>query len=89
MTFQNIFKQSIWLCMNIITGFVIYYALPKRRASTNINIIISVICALLVYAHPLPLLYITWKYNLPKMTMTKYILNFIKAKNHDLQSILC
>jgi len=62
--------------MNIITGFVIYYALKKRRINMNINIIISIVFALLIYVHPLPLLYITWKYNLPKITMTKYLFNF-------------
>ena len=32
------FSQSVWLGMNIIIGFIVYYALPKRRANTNINI---------------------------------------------------
>ena len=62
--------------MNIITGFVIYYALKKRRINMNINIIISIVFALIIYVHPIPLLYITWKHNLPKMTMTEYHFNF-------------
>jgi len=63
------------LIVNLVFGIVIYYAL-KDRVGRNISIIISIICAILIYVHPLPLLYLTWKYPLPKKTVTKYIMKF-------------
>ncbi len=63
------------LIVNLIVGVVVYYAL-KDRIGINISIIISVLCAILIYVHPLPLLYLTWKYSLPKKTVTQYIMKF-------------
>ena len=33
-------------------------------------------CVLLIYIHPIPLLFITWKHSLPKETVIQYIFNF-------------
>tara|TARA_B100000745_G_scaffold290723_1_gene229876 strand:- start:1104 stop:1685 length:582 start_codon:yes stop_codon:yes gene_type:complete len=43
----------------------------------KLAIVISILCALFIYIHPIPLLYLTWKHSLPKETITKYILNFV------------
>ena len=48
----------------------------KKQVDKNIAITISIGCILLFYIHPIPLLYLTWKYSLPKETITKYIFNF-------------
>ena len=69
-------KQVIGFSMTIITGLVVYYALKRHMKNQNIVIVLSVLCALLIYIHPLPLLYITWKHALPKETVTSYVLNF-------------
>jgi len=42
----------------------------------KILLVISILCAMLLYVHPIPFLYVTWKHSLPKETVTKYILNF-------------
>ncbi len=63
------------LIVNLILGIVIYYAM-KDRIGRNISIVISVLCAILIYVHPLPLLYLTWNYSLAKNTVTKYIMKF-------------
>jgi len=76
MTLQNLF--SFWLFINIIIGFVIYSALKgsfyKRR--TNIAIIITILCTFLIYIYPLLIIFITWKYPLPKKTIITYFFNF-------------
>nr|QBK89234.1 MAG: hypothetical protein LCMiAC02_03290 [Mimivirus LCMiAC02] len=63
------------LIVNLILGVTIYYAL-RDRVGRNISIVISVLSAILIYVHPLPLLYLTWRYQLPKKTVTKYIMKF-------------
>ena len=76
MGIQNVF--SFWLVINIIIGYVIYFALKesfyKRR--TNIAIIIAILCTFLIYAYPVLILFITWKFPLPKKTIVTYIMNF-------------
>ena len=68
-------NNIIWLCVKIITGLMVFYIL-KGRISQNLNIIISILCAFLIYVQPLPLLFLTWKHTLPKETIIKYFFNF-------------
>ena len=75
MVFQS-FTQLIWLAMGLVTGCVVYYALKTRIRSTRTLLFLCIVCVLVVYVHPIPLLYITWKYALPKETITTYILKF-------------
>ena len=69
------FTNLIWLLTQIIFGILVFYVL-KKQVDKNIAIVISILCALFIYIHPIPLLYLTWKHSLPKETITKYILNF-------------
>ena len=69
------FSSILWIFIQLITGMTIYYAL-QGYMKKNIIIVISVICTLFIYSHPIPLLYLAWKHTLPKKTITKYILNF-------------
>ena len=69
------FTNLIWLLTQIIFGILVFYVL-KKQVDKNIAIVISILCILLFYIHPIPLLYLTWKYSLPKETITKYMLNF-------------
>ena len=69
------FTNLIWLFIQIIIGFIVYYTL-KNYMNQKLAIVISILCALFIYIHPIPLLYLTWKHSLPKETITKYILNF-------------
>ena len=69
-------KQLIWFSMNIITGLVVYYALKGRVKDQRIVILLSVLCAVLIYIHPLPVLFLSWKYALPKKTVASYIVKF-------------
>ena len=68
-------NNIIWLFMKLITGCIIFYIL-KGRINQNLNIVISILCALLIYVHPLPLLFLTWEHALPKETIIKYFFNF-------------
>ena len=68
-------NNIIWLFMKIITGCIIFYIL-KGRINQNLNIVISILCALFIYVQPLPLLFLTWKYPLPKKTIIQYFFNF-------------
>ncbi len=70
------FTNLIWLFIQIIIGFIVYYTL-KNYMNQKLAIVISILCALFIYIHPIPLLYLTWKHSLPKETITKYILNFV------------
>ena len=75
MSLFQIINSILWLCMNIIVGVVVFYTL-KNRINFNIAITISILCVLLIYIHPIPLLFITWKHSLPKETVIQYIFNF-------------
>ena len=68
-------KTLLHILTQLIVGVIIFYALRKRM-DTNIVIVISIVCVLLFYVHPIPLIYLTWKHSLPKETITLYILNF-------------
>ena len=68
-------KNILFLLTRIIVGFLVYHLL-KKHMNKNTSIAISIVCVLLLYIHPIPLLYITWKHTLPKETITTYILNF-------------
>ena len=70
-----ILNNIIWLFMTIFTGFIVFILL-KGRINKNLNIVISIICALLIYVQPLPLLFLTWKHPLPKKTIITFIFNF-------------
>jgi len=68
-------KNLLFIITQISVGVLVFYALQKM-INKNTLVVISIICALLLYVHPIPLLYLTWKHSLPKETVTKYILNF-------------
>ena len=68
-------KSLLFMLTQIILGFIIYHAL-KNHMNNNTLIVIIILCVLLLYVHPIPLLYLTWKHSLPKETITTYILNF-------------
>ena len=70
-----ILNNIIWSFMTIFTGFIVFILL-KGRINKNLNIAVSIICALLIYVQPLPLLFLTWKYPLPKKTIITFIFNF-------------
>lgn len=68
-------KVLLFILLQITVGFIVYHAL-KNHMNRNTAILIGVLCALVIYVHPIPLLYVTWKHALPKETVTQYILNF-------------
>ena len=71
---------GIWLWISLIMGILIYYtpegSFRKRRINIKIAIIVSLIFAFLIYVYPLLIIFITWKYPLPKKTVITYIANF-------------
>ncbi len=68
----------IALLVNGLAAMAIYYVLRGGFASVNpqILLVVAVLGAFLVYAHAIPVLLLTWKYDLPKKAVVKYILNF-------------
>ena len=68
-------KDFLHIVTQITIGIFIFNEL-KKRMDEKFAIAISIGCILLLYVHPIPLLYLTWKHALPKETITKYILNF-------------
>ena len=71
----NIIQKIIWLIVNIFTGIAIYFLLGNR-VDRNLGIAISAISASLLYVHPIPILFLGWKYTLPKKALAQYIWNF-------------
>ena len=67
--------KVLFILLQITVGFIVYHAL-KNHMNRNVAISLGVMCALVIYVHPIPLLYVTWKHALPKETVTQYILNF-------------
>ena len=67
--------KILFILLQITVGFIVYHAW-KNHMNRNAAISLGVICALVIYVHPIPLLYVTWKHALPKETVTQYILNF-------------
>ena len=73
----DLIKSLVWFIMNVLLGLLLYYVSRHTlKLNIYISIFIGIISYLLIYIHPIPFTYVTWKYALPKKTMTKYIINF-------------